>query len=458
VQTVDLMAGLVLDDGKRWGQVALDWQWDDARAVLDRSGPRRHFLTRPRGGSKTSDLGAVIIAALIDQAPPASRSYGFAVDRDQAGLLADAVAGWLARTPEVRGALRQDAWKLTNPTNGATFEIMASDDASAFGLKPWLLVCDEFSQWKTTPGPKRLWRAVFSALPKIQDSRLVIITSAGDPSHWSYRILETAEKSDRWRVNQVPGPVPWINEQDLEEQKTVLPEWEYNRLHLNQWTASEDRLTTVDDIRECVTLDGPQLPQPGIKYVIGLDIGLKHDRTVATVCHMEDKTVVVDRQETWQGTRDNPVRLEDVEAWLYETVRAYSRAEVVCDPWQAAHLTQNLRNRRVRIQEFPFSSQSVGRLAITLHRLLRDHQVALPDDPDLIDELANVKLVETAPSSYRIDHDASQHDDRVISLALAAHRLVTTSAKPKVDRKKLAAAMAIASAELWKPSGGAFDY
>ena len=93
-----------------------------------------------------------------------------------------------------------------------------------------------------------------------------------------------------------------------------------------------------------------------------------------------------------------------------------------------------------------------------MHRLLRDHQVALPDDPDLIDELANVKLVETAPSSYRIDHEASAHDDRVISLALAAHRLVTTSAKPKVDRKKLAAAMAQSSAELWKPSGLTLDY
>ena len=286
----------------------------------------------------------------------------------------------------------------------------------------------------------------------------MIITSAGDPGHWSYRILETAVESDRWRVNQILGPVPWISPEDLDEQKTVLPEWEFHRLHLNEWVTADDRLTTLDDIRACVTLDGPQLPQPGIKYVVGLDIGLKNDRTVATVCHLEDKTVVLDRQETWQGTRDNPVRLEDVEAWIYETVRAYSRATVVCDPSQAAHLTQNLRNRRVRIQEFPFSTQSVGRLAITLHRLLRDHQVAIPDDPDLIDELVNVKLIETAPSSYRIDHDSSAHDDRVISLALAAHRLVTTSARPNIDRKKLAAALAQTSAELWKPSGGLVGY
>ena len=458
MQTADLIAGLVLEDGSRWGEVAADWQWDDVQAILDRTGPRRHFLTRPRGGSKTSDLGAVIIAVLIDQAPAASRSYGFAVDRDQAGLLADAIAGFMVRTPEIRGALQLNSWKLTDPKKGATFEIMASDDASAYGLRPWFLICDEFAQWKTTEGPKRLWRAVYSSLPKVADSRLVIITSAGDPAHWSYRILETAEESDRWHVNQVAGPVPWISQDDLDEQKTVLPVWEFARLHLNQWTASDDRLTTVDDIRACVTLDGPQLPHPGSKYVVGLDIGLKNDRTVATVCHLEDKTVVLDRQETWRGTRDNPVRLEDVEAWIYETVRAYSRATVVCDPWQAAHLTQNLRNRRVRIQEFPFSTQSVGRLAITLHRLLRDHQVAIPDDPDLIDELVNVKLIETAPSSYRIDHDSSAHDDRVISLALAAHRLVTTSARPNIDRKKLAAALAQTSAELWKPSGGLVGY
>jgi len=118
VGTVDLVAGLVLEDGSRWGEVAADWQWDDVKAILDRTGPRRHFLTRPRGGSKTSDLGAVIIAALVDQAPAASRSYGFAVDRDQAGLLADAIAGFLVRTPEIRGALQLNSWKLTNPKNG----------------------------------------------------------------------------------------------------------------------------------------------------------------------------------------------------------------------------------------------------------------------------------------------------------------------------------------------------
>src|SRR6186997_401840 len=78
-----LLAALVLEDGRRWGEAAHPFQRDDACAVLDLSGPRRHYLTRPRGGSKTSDCAGVSIAMLLEQAPPGSRAYAFAADQDQ---------------------------------------------------------------------------------------------------------------------------------------------------------------------------------------------------------------------------------------------------------------------------------------------------------------------------------------------------------------------------------------
>jgi hypothetical protein len=76
------------------------------------------------------------------------------------------------------------------------------------------------------------------------------------------------------------------------------------------------------------------------------------------------------------------------------------------------------------VEEFAFSAQSVGRLASSLTLLIRNHALALPDDPELIDELANLRLRETAPGVLRIDHDPDKHDDRAIALALAAHKLV----------------------------------
>jgi hypothetical protein len=103
---LNVLAGLVLEDGRRWGEAASPWQWEDARAVLDLDGPRRHFLTRPRGGSKTTDLSGIAIAALLEQLPRLSESQAFAADRDQAQRLVKGVRGFADRTPELRGALK----------------------------------------------------------------------------------------------------------------------------------------------------------------------------------------------------------------------------------------------------------------------------------------------------------------------------------------------------------------
>jgi phage FluMu gp28-like protein len=96
----------------------------------------------------------------------------------------------------------------------------------------------------------------------------------------------------------------------------------------------------------------------------------------------------------------------------------------------------------VSVVEFNFSQSSVGRLALTLYRLLRDHQLALPPDEDLIDELSNVHLVETSPGSYRIDHDPDKHDDRVISLALAANHLLANRKRRPRNREAVGRGLA----------------
>src|SRR5213076_1498682 len=73
-------------------------------------------------------------------------------------------------------------------------------------------------------------------------------------------------------------PAPWLDAAKLEEQRQRLPESSFRRLFLNEWTAAEDRLADPDDLRACVTLDGPWPPEAGLRYVVGLDVGLSHDR------------------------------------------------------------------------------------------------------------------------------------------------------------------------------------
>jgi len=42
------------------------------------------------------------------------------------------------------------------------------------------------------------------------------------------------------------------------------------------------------------------------------------------------------------------------------------------------------------------------------------------DDAELLEELATVRLRESTPGTYGLDHDASGHDDRAVALGLAA--------------------------------------
>jgi hypothetical protein len=426
-----LLGALVLDSGQLWGEVATDWQRTDARALLTldlaSEAPRLHFHTRPRGGSKTVDAAACSLVALITQAPAGSTSHAYARDKDQAALLTEAVAGLVGRTG-LAGLVDIGSWSVTVRAGGARLVVESADAASAYGHLPFLIVADELAQWPTTRAARALWEALVSGLPKRRDSRLAVLTTAGDPTHWSAKILEAARTSPRWHVSEVPGPVPWADAGDLAEQARLLLPSAYARLHLNIWTAAEDRLVSPEDLAACVILDGPLPPDPRHRYVIGLDLGLKKDRTVLAVCHAEHTSlghsyslprIVLDRLHVLTGTPARPVQLADVENIAYQAAGDY-HAPIRLDPWQAIGLAQRLRARGVSVVEWVFSPVSVGRLAMTLHRLFREHRMALPDDVELLDELATVRLRESTPGVYRLDHDASSHDDRAVAIGLAA--------------------------------------
>jgi hypothetical protein len=144
----------------------------------------------------------------------------------------------------------------------------------------------------------------------------------------------------------------------------------------------------------------------------------------------------------WQGSRLRPVKLSGVEEWLLEAARRYHRARVRLDPWQAVHLAQRLRREGLVVDEFTFSASSVGKLAMSLLQLVRERSLALPDDAALVDELRNVRVRESSPGVYRLDHDRHRHDDRAIALALAASYLLDRGTVPATARTWSAFTMA----------------
>lgn len=74
--------------------------------------------------------------------------------------------------------------------------------------------------------------------------------------------------------------------------------------------------------------------------------------------------------------------------------------------------------------EYPFTVAGVNRLARVLHGALRDRSIGLPDDPELLEELRQVRIVATGPGTVKLDNPPGTHDDQAVAVALVAAELL----------------------------------
>ena len=225
----------------------------------------------------------------------------------------------------------------------------------------------------------------------------------------------------------------WISPADIEGERRRLSAASFSRLWLNEWVEAEDHLVTSENLARCVTVDRfPAKPQPNRRYVCGVDVGVKFDATAIAVGHSErrdgERHVVLDALEVFRPRRGVPVPLADVEQRVETLAKRYSPCEVRFDPSQALSMVQSLAARGVSVQENPITARWNDRMATLLHTMLRDGLVDLPDEPELLDELRSVRVVETSQGLLSIDSTPGRHDDQVDALGIVAMELMSRPA------------------------------
>ncbi len=415
-----IMTSLTLEDGRAWGDAATPLQLADARAALEGPAPYNYW-TRSRGTAKTSDSAGVALALLL-AAPSGARLYLAAADADQAALAHDSIVGYVGRTPLLRGKLDLQARKVICGTNGASLEVLASDAASSWGLRPHVLVIDEFSAWPDTPGPRRFWESLSSAMAKMPASRMLVVTSAGDPRSLAFEVLEHARGNDLWRTSEWSGPSPWADPARLAEQRARLPQPVYAALFLNQWVEAEGAFLDAGAIRRAFTLPGPSAPVDGRAYVGSLDLGLVSDRTVLAVGHREGSDVHLDFLQAWKGSKARPVSLAEVRDAVLAAHRRYKLRGLHFDRWQAHRLVEELSSEGVPCRAFEFTSGSKQRYSAALLQSLNEGTLRLYEPGNLEDELRGL-TIRTTGSGWTFDHGRRGHDDQSVALALLVLQL-----------------------------------
>jgi hypothetical protein len=291
-----------------------------------------------------------------------------------------------------------------------------------------MILVDEVAMWPDTRNHDRLWGALISALGKVRGSRLIVMSSAGSPSHPAFKRWNVAEASPHWRTSITPGPSPWWTEADVQAAAEQLTPAEFRRYIECQWAEADDSLAMSDDLAACTGTYRVREPVRGVTYLMAIDIGTRRDSTVLTTGHLEataaGRRVVIDRVQRWTGSRLRPVSLADVETALVATWRSYHRPKLRFDFHQAAQLVERLQAAGVRTEEYVFSTSGVNKLARSLFAALRDRAVLLPDVEDLIAELGKVRLVETGPGLVRLDHRSGEHDDQAVTIGMLTASLL----------------------------------
>jgi hypothetical protein len=388
---------------------------------------KRAWIERPRGHAKTGDIAIQIAWALLFTRR-ALRGVAVAADREQAALIVDAVRRLAQANLTLCNPLRLHRNVIENPYCGARLEIISADVASSFGLTPDFVVCDELCHWQD----ERLWHSLASSAAKKPHCLLIVLTNAGAGRGWQWQARETARTRNDWYFSTFDGPrAPWIRDEELAEQRAILPPNVYDRLWNNHWQLADGDYLTGIEIAACRDESWYEQSRgrPDRHYVAAIDYAEKHNLTAAVVLHREGEHLLIDRLDVAVPQPDAPVLVTWVEQWMAQTAAAFPQLTFVIDDYQLLGTLQRL-SRRHRVVRFPFAGgKGNHELALTLRRLIVHRQLrwyrgcgARPDNPrdDLEAELGALVLKQAEAGRLRFASPPRGHDDRAFVVAAAA--------------------------------------
>jgi hypothetical protein len=403
-----------MDDWQRKDFEALDSGWK--RAVLGskhKATYQRGWLERPRGHSKSLDLGIMAAFALFASRRRLS-GIGAAGDRDQARILRDAIGRlvfinpWLGRIIEVQN------YRVVNSRTESALDIISSDAPTSYGLTPDFLICDEVTHW-----PKRdLWDSLVSSAAKRASCMFVVITNAGLDADWQWKARESIRSDPKWYFSRLEGPqASWITADRLEEQERLLPSIAFKRLWLNEWTSGGGDALTPETIDRAFRKDLRPMSGriAGYEFTAGLDLGVSRDASALCILGVNDGHIRLAHTRVWRPTKGQKVNLVEVESALLKTHALFHLKSIAYDSWQATYLAQRLqsddfgrmvgtykpftppggaRKTPLPMIEVPSTQKYLQAMASTCLEVFNDGRLELYPDAELEKDLRSMRVEE----------------------------------------------------------------
>ena len=351
------------------------------------------YIEVPKKNGKSTLSSGLALYLLVADSEPGAQVFCAAADRDQATIVFRESSNMVKASPDIAKRL-----KVIHSTKHITFEatgsFMKALSAEAFtkeGLNIHGLIFDELHAQKT----RELWDALRYGGAARRQSLIISITTAGYDRHsicWEqhdyackvrdgiieddsfFGCIYSADEDDDWTK-----PATWHKANpslgktiDLasfasdcnEAQQSPTKENSFKRYRLNIWTSQETLWLPMDKWRACKKLIDDL---KGMKCYGGLDLASTLDIAAYTLFFPDvsaclawfwiPKENAIERERrdrvpytTWakQGlielTEGNEIDFAFIRERIKTTLGQYDVRSILYDPWNAADLSQQVRN------------------------------------------------------------------------------------------------------------------
>ena len=444
----------------RWAGQPLhleDWESDllDELFVLDERGLyvyREALIGVARKNGKSTLAALLALYGLIASGENAPEVYAAAASKDQARVVFDQSKAFVAASPLLQDWLKPMRSVITCPANGGVFRVLSSDAPLQHGLNPSMVIIDEL--WAHRD-PELYYALTTGGLAR-QNPLTVSITTAGwDLDSIAYEVYSRgleislggreAMRAQRflfdWR--QAPpsadisdelawleaNPSSWIDVEDLRRERDRLPEHVFRRLHLNQWTASEESWLPVGAWENCEDA-GAVIPD-GSDVVLGVDLGLKHDlAAVAIVWRRDDGKTVVAGEVFEPPGKGEALSIAKLEAAIRALAERYHVVQVMYDPWRFERSAQLLADEGLPMVEHPMTNERTAPASERLYEAIVSGALVHDDDPIMAAHVAAGTTVDTE-RGWRLTKRKARHKIDLLMALLIAFNGAMTMPPPK---------------------------
>jgi hypothetical protein len=320
--------------------------------------------------------------------------------------------------------------------NGIIIGCYASTYDGVRGRNMVAVICDEMAFWPhetTAANPEdEVIAALLPGMMGLKNTKFVKISTPYVKQGLLWTDFQRRAELDFpvWQISSQEMN-PTISSSDLEKEQRRNEE-HYRREYLAVFTDSISAWIDPEILDAAVVRGRRELPRVGDAiYVAALDPATRHNDFALAIAHRSpDRTITVDRLDAWTGTTKAPLQIKAVLVEIKSKLDDYGIMSAVGDQFCSDPISQDLLELGVTYKISSFGAQTRAKIFTNLKHLLIQGKIRLPDHPELLRQLRNLREERTDRGQIDIRPTGGMKDDLAVAVALAATELMKQPSGP----------------------------